>query len=323
MICEVVLPNLSSITTQSKLRAATMSLATVSRYPYIPTLLDAFSEQERTFFVFEPIDGESLLDRMRRTGRAMTEQDVIECCLQIAEVLDLLTQQVPPLIHGLIRPEHITVKRTGSEYILTHFSVVLAGGATQFISSTGRISPYSAPELAHGVLDTRSDLYSLLATAYYLVTGSAPTEIGGTIPQAQRLNPNVSSQFDAILAKGLRSNPIQRYQRPSELVHDLMAKRSVSGSLASSVGRTEPVSLQSQFPKIEPPVQATNNSDAAQALPMLLTPVEEVEERALLLPKPEELQPLAEGDDRRNAAIWLGILLVCMIIIVIASGRPF
>lgn len=323
MICEVVLPNLASITTQSKLRAATMSLASVSRYPFIPTLLDAFSEQERTFFVFEPIDGESLLDRMRRTGRALPEQDVVECCLQIAEVLELLTQQVPPFVHGLIRPEHITIRRTGSDYVLTHFSILLAGGATQFISSTDRLSPYSAPELAHGVVDVRSDLYSLLATAYHLVTGSAPTEINGTIPHAQRLNPNVSPQFDTILAKGLRSNPIQRYQRPSELVHDLTARPSVSGSLASNHGMIEPSSLQSQITKTEPSTLATNNNSAAQALPMLLTPVEDVEERALLLPKPEELQPLSEGDDRRNAAIWLGILLVCMIIIVIASGRPF
>jgi Protein kinase domain len=324
MICEVVLPNPGSITTQSKLRAATMALAAVGRHPHIPTLWDAFSEQERTFFVFEPVDGESLLARMRRTGRALPEQDVIECCLQITELLELLSHQVPPVVHGLIRPEHIVVKRTGSEYILTHFSIVLAGGATQFISGTERTSPYTAPELVRGVVDVRSDMYSLMATAYYLVTGSAPIEVGGNIPQAQRLNPNVSAQFEAILARGLRPGANQRYQRPAELLQDLLAIRSVSGSLVSKVERTEQISVQPSSPKTELSTSATNSSTtASQALPMLLTPGEDVEEQALLLPRPEELPPLADGNDSRNAAIWLGILLVCLIIIVIWSGRLF
>ena len=324
MICEVVLPNLGSITTQSKLRAATMALAAVGRHPHVPALWDAFSELERTFFVFEPIDGESLLTRMRRTGRALPEQDVIECCLQITEVLELLSQQVPPLVHGLIRPENIIVRRTGSEYVLTRFSIVLIRGATQFITGIERTSPYSAPELVHGVVDVRSDIYSLLATAYHLVTGSAPTEIGGSIPQAKRLNPNVSAQFDAILARGLRPSANQRYQRPAELLQDLLVMRSVNGSLVSKAGRTGQVSVQPPSPKTELSTPATNTStSAAQALPMLLTPVEDAEERALLLPRPEELPPLADGNDSRNAAIWLGILLVCMIIIVMWSGRLF
>src|SRR5947209_2434947 len=176
---------------------------------------------------------------MRRTGRAMQEQDVIECCLQMAEVLELLAQQSPPLVHGLISPEHIMVTRTGNQYVLTNFSIVLAGGATRFISGIERtrLSVYTAPEFVRGVIDVRSDLFSLLATAYHAVTGSMPTGVSGSIPQAQRLNPNVSSQFDAILAKGLRSIASQRYQRPSELRQDLLAMRSVSGSLVHRGGQ--------------------------------------------------------------------------------------
>src|SRR5258708_10120427 len=135
-IIEVVLPENTSVMTQTILRTATMSLASVGRHPHIPTLWDAFSDQGRNFFVFEPMEGESLLARMRRTGRALAEQDVIECCLQITEVLELLSQQSPPLVHGLIRPEHIVEGRLGPQYILTNFSIILAGGATQFVSGT-------------------------------------------------------------------------------------------------------------------------------------------------------------------------------------------
>ena len=137
-----------------------MALSQVGRHPHIPTLWDAFSDRGRNFFVFEPFDGEPLLSRMRRTGRAMSEQDVIECCLQMSEVLELLSQQSPPLVHGLISPEHILSARNGSQYALINFSLVLAGGATQFVSGIDRtrLSPYTPPEFMRGVIDGRSDL---------------------------------------------------------------------------------------------------------------------------------------------------------------------
>jgi hypothetical protein len=182
-----------------------------------------------------------------------------------------------------------------------------------------RLSPYTSPDLVRGVVDVRADLYSLMATAYHLVTGSVPKEVGGSIPQAQRLNPNVSAQFDAILARGLRPGINQRYQRPGELLQDLLAMRSVSGSLVSTAAKAEPAQAQAPT-KTE---QVASASSVAQALPVLLTPTDDLEERALLLPRPEDLPPLAEGNDTRNASIWLAALLVCMIIIVIVSGRLF
>src|SRR5437763_7039094 len=139
-----------------------MALTSVGRHPHIPTLWDAFSERGRNFFVFEPIEGESLLARMRRTGRPIPEQDVIECCLQMTEVLELLAQQSPSLVHGLISPEHIIIGRSGSQFILTNFSIILAGGATQFVSGIERthLSVYTTPEFVRGVIDVRSDLFS-------------------------------------------------------------------------------------------------------------------------------------------------------------------
>jgi serine/threonine protein kinase len=334
MMCELVLPESGSMVMQSTLRAATMALTSVGRHPHIPTLWDAFSDRGSNFFVFEPIEGESLLARMRRTGRAMAEQDVIECCLQMTEVLELLAQQSPPLVHGLISPEHIIVTRNGSQYVLTNFSIVLAGGATQFVAGIERtrLSVYTAPEFARGVIDVRSDLFALMATAYHAVTGSAPAGVSGSIPQAQRLNPNISPQFDAILAKGLRPVGGQRYQRPSELRQDLLAMRSVSGTLVSGGGQsgqrfeplmppmtTQPVSQRRE--RFEQPQAAVRDS-VAQAF-QSLAPSEDIEERKSLLPRPEELPPLEEKNDTLQAAFWLAGILICLLIIVILSRGLF
>src|SRR5437868_11185418 len=332
MMCEVVLPDSSSVVMQSTLRTATMALTAVGRHPHIPTLWDAFSDRGRSFFVFEPVDGESLLSRLRRTGRALQEQDVIECCLQMTEVLELLAQQSPPLVHALISPEHIMITRSGSQYVLTNFSIVLAGGATQFISGIDRtrLSVYTAPEFVRGFIDVRSDLYSLLATAYHTVTGSVPAGVSGSIPQAQRLNPYVSAQFDAILAKGLRPVVSQRYQRPSELRQDLLAMRSVSGTLvhggaqAQRFEQAPPVSAQPvsrERQRFEPTPQTIPDS-VAQTF-QSLAPSEEIERQKLLLPRPEELPPLTERNDALHAAFWLGGVMICLILIVFLTRGFF
>ena len=326
MISELVTPDSKSMVMQSTLRSATMALTSVGRHLHIPTLWDAFSDQGRNFFVFEPIEGESLAAHMRRTGRALPEQDVIECCLQMTEILEILLQQSPPLVHGLIKPEHIIAARTGSDYTLTDFSIVLAGGATQYVSGIDRshLTPYMAPEFVRGTIDGRSDLYSLLATAYHAVTGSQPVNAGISIPQAQRLNPMVSPAFDAILARGLRPMISQRYQRPSELRQDLLAMRSVSGTLtANTISHTEP-----EMQKAERPVAiqttrtispAPNNDGLSQVLPMMASGILEDQEQKLLLPRPEELPPMQERNDIQQSAFWLVGILLCLIIIVIVS----
>jgi len=326
MITEVVLPENTSVMTQTILRTATMALVTVGRHPHIPGLWDAFGDQGRSFFIFEPIEGETLMGRMRYSGRTLPEQEVIECCLQLTDVLELLSQQSPQLVHGLIRPEHIVMSRNNSQYILTNFSIVLAGGGTQYIAGMERshLSAYTAPEFIRGVADVRTDMYSLIATAYHAVTGSAPAGINGSIPQAQRINPNVSSAFDAILSKGLRTVPNQRYQRPSELRQDLLAMRSVSGTLVS--GKDSKPVFQSSSPNFvskngqqthAPTQQATDQ--VAQALPLMLNTNYDMEEPILLLPKPEDLPPMKAGNDRMNAAILLGLILVVLIVVVVIS----
>jgi serine/threonine protein kinase len=218
------------------------------------------------------------------------------------------------------------LSRNGSQYILTNFSIVLAGGATQYVAGMerSRLSPYTAPEFVRGVVDVRTDIYSLIATAYHAVTGSVPAGISGSIPQAQRINPNVSSAFDAILSKGLRTVPNQRYQRPSELRQDLLAMHSVSGTLVS--GNRNNAVLQQNIPSLiskngqrtDSPTQRSPDH-VAQALPLLLNATDDLEDRVLLLPNPEDLPPMKKGNDTLNAAMLVSLILVCLVVIVVLS----
>ncbi len=327
MIRELVTPDSKSMVMQSTLRNATMELTSVGRHSHIPTLWDAFSDQGRNFFVFEPTEGESLAAHMRRTGRALSEQNVVACCLQMTEILEILLQQSPPLVHGLIQPEHIIVDYARSEYVLTNFSIILAGGATQYITGIDRshLTPYTAPEFVRGTIDGRSDLYALLATAYHAVTGSLPFNTGMGIPQAQRLNTKVSPAFDAILARGLRPTVSQRYQRPSELRQDLLAMHSVNSTVtASTLSYAEPNVLKAEQPAALPtsPITSStpsNDSRSKELSPFLVSSLAAEQEQRLLLPRPEELPAMPVRNEVQQAAFWLIGILICLVIIVIVS----
>ncbi len=330
-IRELVTPESKSMGFQSTLRSATMALTSVGRYPHVPTLWDAFSDQGRSFFVFEPVEGESLMGYMRRTGRALPEQDVIECCLQMTEILELLSQQTPPLVHGLIRPEHIIMGHMGVDYTLTNFSIVLAGGATQYVTDMNRLSlsPYMAPEFARGMIDGRADLYALIATVYHAATGSMPAYINGEIPQPRKFNPTISSELDAILTRGLRSNAAQRYQRPSELRQDLLVMRSVSGTLASRSGplvapeevKPERSVFAQTARTISPNIP--NDTSASQVLPSLMDVNVFLDQEKMLLPRPEDLLEMPERNDAQLASFWLIGILICLIVIVLVSRGVF
>src|SRR5947209_17863057 len=119
-----------------------------------------------------------------------------------------------------------------------------------------------------------------------------PASVSGSIPQAQRLNPNISPQFYSILSKGLRPIASQRYQRPSELRQDLLAMRSVSGTLVPGGSQRfeAPPSIATQpgfrgNQRIESSLQGMPES-VAQAF-QSLAPSGDVEEQKLLLPRPE------------------------------------
>lgn len=341
IIREVVTPDSSSMMMQTTLRNATMALTSAGRHPLVPTLWDAFSDLDRSFFVFEPIEGTSLASRMRRSGRTLSEQDVIACCLQMTEILDVFSQQSPPLVHGLIQPESILMRSADSNYTLTNFSIILAGGATQYVMGIdrSRLSPYAAPELARGMIDGRADLYSLMATAYYAVTGSVPVNSGSGILQAQRLNLKVSSDFESILSKGLRPIILQRYQRPAELRQDLLALNSPRNSGLVSVPLSPPsppLPVTTNAPNTRRPgavLQSSSSpSSASQSLlgaidnvskvlpSMMSTGLIEEDEKSLL-PQPEELPPMPVRNDSQIAIFWIiGILLFLIILIVLGRG---
>lgn len=327
MLYEVVVPDIHSPAARAILRTATSALLAAGRHPCIPTLQDVFNDQERIFFVFEPLEGESLQARLQRLGRPLSEAEAIAFCIQISELLGLLASQSPPLIHGRICPEHLYLSYEGSRCSLSGLSPIIATGVKQFLTEARDVqsAPYAAPEFVRGMIDGRGDLYALLATAYYAVTGIAPIASGGIIPQTRQFNAAISADFDAILAKGLHPLQQQRYQHPAELSRDLLAVRSraASGKLAAQSGANEPVT--SPFSARETAFTFTPGAPPSSypfpVIPILVEEEEEEEEKKVRLPSPETLPPMREGNDRLVATLWLFAILLGLLLLVIVSSQ--
>ncbi len=316
MIREIAIPGTTPEQVLPIMHAATTSLLSLQRYPHVAPIMDAFKDQGRSFFVFDLVQGETLMDRLRHLQHPLPEQEVVEFCLQMADVLEMLNQK--SLVHGAIRPEYIYRSFSGSHYILTNFSILVAGKATKFVAGGSSLSPYTAPELNQGYIDIRGDIYSVLATAYHLVTGTIPA--GNTSPPAQSLNPAISPAFSAILAKGLHFSPQQRYQHPSQLRQDLLSVR------PQMIGDSPALPVQGNIADSFPPLRETPSfpprpNEMASSSPYLFPIVPpSLEDEHALVPAPETLPPLRMGRERLEAVLMLLVVLLALGIITALSN---
>ncbi len=300
IIGEVTLP-LSGNDLQTFFRAATKNLLRSNE------LLNVFLEQGRGFFVFAAPIGESLQTRIQRRG-TLNEQEATECYRQIAEALQYLSQQDPPLAHGLIQPNHIM--HVGSRWVLTYGSPLIAGNIIQSVPAlkTTRLAAQSNPA---------SDLSSLSATIYYAVTGRFPP-VGEREQQASLMYTALSPTFAEILLKGVHPRAEVRYQQPSELIEAL-------GRL--TVGRHEGSQRQyrsivrEQVPQEPRPIAVSaQNYPIASPPPPVGAPRQQQppQEETLLTPL-EDFSPLSRSKETLMTLLWAGGILLCTLSIVLIA----
>jgi serine/threonine protein kinase/DNA-binding CsgD family transcriptional regulator len=212
------------------------------RHAALPVVIDYFFEGDGQFLVMQFIAGNDLggmLDKRKNLIQPLGKpkpfavDEVIPWVEQLLDALDYLHTQTPPVIHRDIKPQNLKLTQRG-EIILLDFGLA-KGAATQLhATSSGSIFGYTpnyAPlEQIHGSgTDGRSDLYSLAATVYHLLTGETPVGalarataiLSGNadpLPPLQRFNPQVPQNLAAILMRTLSQNPNERPQNAAEML---------------------------------------------------------------------------------------------------------
>jgi len=197
-------------------------ILTSLQHPNMPTFSDAFEENGRPYLVMEFVPGESLEKKLERLdGKPMGEREALYYGIQIARVLRYLHGQNPPIIFRDVKPANIMIM-PNYQVKLIDFGIARkykAGQRKDTVSmGTAAYAPFE--QFGKGQTDGRSDIYSLAATLYHLLTGKPPTP--ATTPTGLRdLNPQIAPETEAMIVKAMDRDMTHRQQSAMEFEQEL------------------------------------------------------------------------------------------------------
>ena len=191
-------------------------LLAVPPHPALPMVREDFFDGDRYVVAMDWVEGTDLARLLGERGRpGLAPSSVLAYLAQAAEALTHLHSQDPPVIHGDIKPANLILTK-GGRVKLVDFGLSSAPAAPRRRAGT---PGFRAPELAaDGVPSRASDVYSLAATAFALLSGSAPS---GVLPSWEGIEPAQAEQLEAALRVGLATDPARRPATPGELVESL------------------------------------------------------------------------------------------------------
>lgn len=191
-------------------------------HPHLPSIIDVIDRDDTFLIVMDYIEGKSLDHWLKKDG-AQPQEKVVEWAKQICDVLGYLHSRKPPIIYRDLKPANVMLKPDGQIMIIDF------GTAREFketsIEDTSCLGTqgYAAPEQygGHGQTDARTDIYTLGATMYHLLTGHNPSLPPYEMYPIRRWNPALSSGLEKIVLKCTQRNPNDRYQNCAELLYAL------------------------------------------------------------------------------------------------------
>ncbi len=196
------------------------------KHAALPRVSDHFEEDDSQFLVMEFIPGDDLFCILESKGEPFEVDQVLKWADQLLDALDFLHNQEIPVVHRDIKPQNLKVTPKG-QVILLDFGLAKgnptdAGHQTAAKSIFGYSRNYASLEQIQGTgTDPRSDIYSLAATLYHLMTGVAPedalTRAMAVLSQkpdplvaASVLRPEIPAGIAGVLQKALDLNASER-----------------------------------------------------------------------------------------------------------------
>lgn len=197
------------------------------RHPNIVTVYDFLIDEEVAAIVMEYVNGPSL-DRIIQSRGALPEKACIEIMRQILEALAEAHTQ--GLVHRDIKPSNVLVEFRGGKPTakITDFGVAKVLGTEKMRTATSaRMGTlcYMSPEQVRSpkLVNHRSDIYSLGAMLYEMVSGTLPFEADSEFEVMRRIiaqsprspslaHPGVSPTMERIILTAMAKDPERRYQ---------------------------------------------------------------------------------------------------------------
>ncbi len=195
-------------------------------------VFDVGKERGRYYFSMEYIDGETVEDILDREGTLPLEKS-LDITLQILRAIQYISRL--DLVHRDIKPGNILMDGSGSAKLGDFGFVKSRSDLEKELGMEGMVlgtPDYIAPEQAMGDdVDYRSDIYSLGATLYHMVTGFPPFDgssstvmekhIRARVPDPREHKRDIPDSLCHIIEKMMAKKPEDRYRDFQDLFEDL------------------------------------------------------------------------------------------------------
>lgn len=192
---------------------------------------DVGKYQGKYYFAMEYVDGVTVEDMIEDEGR-LTIEKVVDITLQVCLALQYLSKN--DIVHRDIKPANMLVTKDAVVKLGDFGFIQSAYDAELLQEGTTLGTPdYISPEQARGErnLDVRSDIYSLGASVYHMLTGKTlfkgscsqvmRDHINTEAPPIDELRGDVPDELVRLIEKMLGKDPADRYQTAEELIRDL------------------------------------------------------------------------------------------------------
>ncbi|MEO5904625.1 MAG: protein kinase, partial [Gemmatimonadaceae bacterium] len=203
-----------------------------------PNIVQIYSVDEKdglAYFVMALIEGQNLGDRVRMGG-ALSFAEAKKALREVADALAYA--HVHGVVHRDIKPDNILLDGQSHRAMVTDFGIARAateGDSRLTATGTTIGTPsYMSPEQCAGdrQLDGRSDLYSLGAVAYYMLTGQPPftgpttpvimmKQVTEQVVPPSRLRAGMPADLERIVLRLLEKDPANRFADGSDVVRAL------------------------------------------------------------------------------------------------------
>jgi eukaryotic-like serine/threonine-protein kinase len=209
-------------------------------HPNIVQAIDAGEADGYHYFAMEFVDGHTVADFIQG-GKWLPEKEALRILGCIAKALDYAHKA--GIIHRDIKPANILLTTSGQPKLADLGLARQAANQETDVTQAGYAigtPDYISPEQVRGDtgIDGRTDVYSLGATLFRLLTGQPPYA-GGTgnevmakhlaepIPDPKRINPEVSAAAARIVWRAMAKDPNRRYKTAGDMALDI--ERALSG----------------------------------------------------------------------------------------------
>jgi len=225
-------------------------LAAQLSHPNIVTVIDRGEQESRQFIVFEYVEGENLKALIEREA-PLPEKAAIELALQIAD--GLAFAHAHGLVHRDVKPHNVLLTEDGRAKV-TDFGIARSIDVHRGLTQTGTVmgtSDYISPEQARGgPVDACSDIYSLGAVLYELLTGDVPfpgdnfvsiamRHINEPPPSVRQRRQELSLRVDAAIRRAMAKDPGDRFPSMEAFAAELRAcLAEPDGAVAGPTDRT-------------------------------------------------------------------------------------